>query len=125
MSRALFIAALALAGPAFAEARFFSTIDDLPLAPGLGETSGGWTMDTAEGSLTEVHAEGVGRIEDVRAFYLASLPALGWSFSPQADNSLIFLRGREKLMFAFGAPGGGRVTLRARLLVEPASMRAD
>ena len=113
------------ASPAFADTLFFSAIDDLPLAPGLSEVAGGWSLDMDEGHLTEVHAAGGGRIEEVRAFYLAALPPLGWSLSPQADQSLIFLRGREKLMFAFGAPGGGRVTLRVRLLQQPASMRAD
>lgn len=124
--RALSMMAVAVcaAAPAFAETRFFSAIDDLPLAPGLSEIAGGWSVDMDEGLLTEVHAAGQGRIEDMRAFYLASLPALGWSLSPQRDQTLIFLRGREKLMFAFGAPGG-RVTLRVRLLVQRASMRPD
>jgi hypothetical protein len=124
VSRFVFIAALSCAAPAFADTAYFAAIEDLPLPSGFVERPG-WTMATEAGALTEVRAEGAGTEADVRAFYERSLPALGWSASPQVDGSVVFVRARERLMFAFAAPGAGRVTIRARLLVRPAPSNAD
>ncbi len=77
------------------------------------------------GQLTEMRAEGSRPAAAVRAFYVESLPALGWSFSPQANDDLVFLRGREQLLFSLSAPDAGVTLIRARLLVQPASMSDD
>lgn len=125
VSRFVFIAALIWAAPAAAQTTYFASIEDLPLPAGFAESTGGWSMQTEAGALTEVRAAGRGSIEQVRAFYDLALPALGWSHSPQLDQSLVFQRGRERLMFGFGAPGDGAVTIRVRLLTQTASMNAD
>jgi hypothetical protein len=124
VSRFVFLAALLAAAPALAQTHYFGVLEDLPLPGGFAERPG-WSMSTEEGALTEVGAEGPGAVADLRGFYEQSLPALGWSASPQVDGSLAFVRGREYLTFAFAAPGAGRVTVRARLLVRSAPSNAD
>jgi len=124
MSRFVFAAAIVFAAPAFAETTYFSAVEDIPLPSGFAE-SPGWSMATEAGALTEARAEGPGGVADARAFYERSLPVLGWSLSVEGDGSLAFIRGRERLMFGFAASSADRTTIRARLLVRPASMNAD
>jgi hypothetical protein len=124
VSRFAFTAAIVCAAPAFADTAYFAAIEDLPMPTGFVE-SPGWTMPTEAGALTEVRAAGAGSVDETRAFYERSLPPLGWSASPQVDGGLVFLRGRERLMFAFSAPGAGRVFMRARLLMHAAPSNAD
>ncbi len=125
MSRAVFIAALVCAAPAAAETAYFAAASDVPLPNGFAESGEGWTMAVDGGQLTEMRAEGSRPAAAVRAFYVESLPALGWSFSPQANDDLVFLRGREQLLFSLSAPDAGVTLIRARLLVQPASMSDD
>ncbi len=126
MSRALaFASALICAAPAFADAAYFAAIEDLPLPPGFVELDAGWSMEVESGRLTEVRAQGGGNIQSARQFYEEALPQLGWSRSPQLDDALVYVRGRERLMFAFSAPGEGRVFVRARLLANAAPPQAD
>lgn len=124
MSRALFFAfALICAAPAFAETRFFAAVEDLPLAPGLAETSAGFSFSGADGRIIVAEAEGRVAPGAVRDFYLAALPALGWSFSPGGDG-FAFRRGRERLtLFVSPRVGGSRID--ARLVVAPAAMSGD
>ena len=127
MSRAVFFAALMFSAPALADARFFSAIDDLPLAPGLSETRGGFAFDGPEGRIIGARAAGAATPDAVRAFYAASLPALGWSLAPEpsADaGSLHFVRGRERLTLAISEAGSGAL-IEARLVIRPASMSVD
>lgn len=100
MTRALFLAAILCASPAFAEARFFTTIEDLPLAPGLNENGGGAAFDGAYGTILVAFAAGGVAPAEVRDFYRASMGALGWSLSPNLGEELLFLRGRERLTLA-------------------------
>jgi hypothetical protein len=125
MSRALLIAVLACPAPAFAQTAYFAAFEDLPLPPGFVELSTGWSMEGEDGRLTEARAQGGGDVQSARAFYRETLPQLGWSQSPQLDDSLVYVRGRERLMFSFSAPDRDRVLVRVRLLVSSAPSRSD
>lgn len=124
MSRAVFILALACAAPAFAETRYFSALPDLPLPPGFTETQTAAGFDAAEGRLIMADAAGAGAPERIRAFYIDSLPALGWSFSPGAGGGLVFLRGREQLAITLSGDAA-HARLHVQLVMRPASMNAD
>lgn len=122
MSRAFFVAVAAITAPAFAEGRFFSAIEDLPLAPGLEETSVDYAFAGEEGRIIGAEAQGSGSPEAVRAFYRETLPALGWSQSPGAgsDGELVFQRGRERLSLTIDeAEAGAQVGVRLSVRPSP------
>ncbi len=123
MSRALIFALVLAAAPAFAEARFFRALEDVPLPPGLTETEPGFAFDAGSGRIVEAHAEGRASAAAVRDFYVDTLPALGWSLSPGGE-ALVFQRGRERLTLSISARDAG-TRLEARLIVRPASMSGD
>jgi hypothetical protein len=110
---------MALAAPAFAEARYFSAIEDLPMPPELQETAAEYVFVGEGGRIIEAAAVGTASAERIRAFYQQCLPALGWSQSPGAggEGELIFLRGRERLSVLI-AETGGSVRLGVRLYVR-------
>ena len=126
MNRFALIAAVVCAAPAAAEGRFFTAIDDLPLAPGLEEAGPGFWFDDANGRIVGVIAHGPAQPAAVRRFYLDTLPALGWSFSPGAgvEGELVFLRGRERLALAVSAHEAG-AEMQTRLFIRPAPSRGD
>lgn len=120
MSRAFFAAAaIAIAAPAYAEARFFAAIEDLPMPPGFAETGAASAFDGAEGRLVVAYAEGEASGLEVRDFYYETLPQLGWAVSPRNDGVLMFQRGRERLTFTLDQEGR-----RTRLGVRLAILRA-
>ncbi len=123
MSSLAFVAAILCAAPAFADARFFATLEDVPLAPGLEERVSGFSFEGAGGRVTSALAEGRATPGAVRAFYVETLPQLGWSFSPGGDD-LVFLRGRERLTLAI-SPSGAGAHLDVRLFTRPAAVNAD
>jgi hypothetical protein len=124
MSRAVFVAALICATAAHAEARFFSGIDDLPLAPGLSEGQS-FQFDESGGRITGATASGRTTPAAVRAFYAETLPSLGWSSSPNGESrEMVFLRGRERLTLTITA-AGSVASLDVRLLTRPAAMNDD
>jgi len=94
--------------------RFFSTIEDLPLMPGLVEDdAAGVVFDSPQGRIVEAFASGGVAERDVRQFYTATLPQLGWSeTSPGA-----FSREREilKIEFPKDRNKGDRLTVRFAL----------
>ena len=127
MSRALIVAALlAIAAPAAAQGRFFTAVEDLPLAPGLEEQGPGFWFEDANGRIVGAVASGPAEPDQVRRFYLDTLPQLGWSFSPDAgvEGELVFLRGRERLALAVSASDGG-AQMETRLFVHPTPSRGD
>lgn len=70
---------LAVLPLAWAQARFVSGTEDLPLMAGLNEIeAAGLVFDTPAGRLVEVRAEGALTASAVRAFYAETLPQLGW-----------------------------------------------
>lgn len=126
MNRFALIAAIMCVALAHAEGRYFSAIEDLPLAPGLEEAGPGFWFDDANGRIVCAIARGPVDPAQVRSFYLGTLPALGWSFSPGAgvEGELVFLRGRERLALTVSAQEGG-AELQTRLFIRPAPSRDD
>ena len=123
MSRALLFSMVVLAAPAFAEARFFRTLEDVPLPPGLTEVDAGFAFEGEAGRIVTARAEGRAAAAAVRDFYVDTLPALGWSLSPGGE-AIVFQRGRERLTLSISTRDAG-TRLEARLVVRPASMSGD
>jgi hypothetical protein len=96
------LAAVVLVSHTWAQetAGFVSTIEDLPLMPGLIEEEGGMVFDSARGRIVEAFATGPVSEGTVRAFYDETLPQLGWR--PLGQGS--FRRENEILTVEF--PGG-------------------
>jgi hypothetical protein len=91
---------LALAAAAVTAATgdsFLVELEDLPLAPGLREMPGGMLFDSAEGRIVEASATGAVPAEQVRSFYEATLPQLGW----QKTGNMTFRRDKEGLRLIF------------------------
>jgi hypothetical protein len=124
VSRFAFLAALIVAAPAFAEARYFSELPDLPLPPGFTETNTAAGFDGAHGRLVVADAMGVATSAQVQNFYAESLPALGWSVSPTNDGTIVFVRGREELRLELTSTGG-RTHVHVQLIVRPAPSNGD
>lgn len=105
LAAAFLAAPLVWAAPASAETAYFSAIEDLPIAPGLSETADRFDFaDAAAGvRIIGASARGRGRAEDARAFYRASLPALGWAVSVGSggENETVYLRARQHLSLSF------------------------
>lgn len=81
---------------------FVSTIEDLPLMPGLVEEAGGLVFDSPGGRIVEAFATGEVNQGAVRAFYGETLPQLGWR--PLGGG--VYQREREILKVEFpGGPG--------------------
>ena len=59
-------------------AGFVSTIEDLPLMPGLIEEEGGMVFDSARGRIVDAYATGPVSEAAVKEFYDDTLPQLGW-----------------------------------------------
>lgn len=124
LSRVLFAAAIAAPALASAATTYFRAIPDLPLPPGFAESSAATAFDGTEGRLVMVEAVGSTSADRVRAFYVESLPALGWSFSPAGESELLFLRGRERLSLTTSGDAS-RLRLQVQLTIRPASMNTN
>jgi hypothetical protein len=108
VSRFVFAAALIWAAPAFAETSYFAQIEDLPIPPGLRETSERFEFSDAERRVVGSSARGTAEAEQVRAYYQAALPQLGWALSigSGGENETVYIRGREQLSLSFFQRGG-------------------
>lgn len=86
------------------EVRFFSTLTDIPLMPGLYEvTKDSLSFDKAEGRIVETAAASETlNSSQIRAFYAAALPQLGWI----ASDGDSYLREGEKLTLRLESEGG-------------------
>jgi hypothetical protein len=124
MSRAVFFASLIAAAPAFAEARYFSALSDLPMPPGFSETNTAVGFDGMRGRLVVADAAGAENPTQVRSFYTQTLPALGWSPSPTNDDSVVFVRGRERLTLEV-SDANGRTQVHVQLVVRPPPSDGD
>ena len=81
---------------------FVSTIEDLPLMPGLVEEAGGMVFDSPGGRIVEAYATGEVSEGAVRDFYGETLPQLGWR--PLGGG--VYQRESEILKVEFpGGPG--------------------
>jgi hypothetical protein len=103
VNRFAFIAALSCVAPAFAETAYFTQIEDLPIPPGLEETSDRVEMSDAEVRMLGASARGPGNAEQARTYYQRTLPALGWALSlgSGGENETVYIRGREQLSLSF------------------------
>jgi hypothetical protein len=106
----LFIAILALmllSGPVLAadgDARFFETLYDVPVMPGLSELpEKALVFDKPSGRIAQAGAAG-NKVsgQDIRAFYAASLPQLGWA--PAGPD--MYAREGEKLVLSVAYEAG-------------------
>lgn len=86
------VPALAQEGP-----RFFQTLNDVPLMPGLYElTEEALVFDKLEGRIAQSSAAGSGmEAQEIEAFYTQTLPQLGWTKT--ADDH--YVRADETLQF--------------------------
>ncbi len=94
-------------GPAPAEARFAEAIPDLPLMAGLVELPGAVVFDKPSGRIVEMEAQGPLSQPEVEAFYLRTLPSLGW----EPAGAGLYQRAQEQLRLAF-QPAAERLTVR-------------
>jgi hypothetical protein len=97
-------AGLVLAGASAdsAEPAFLSEFEDMPLMPGLvEETDRGMVFDSPSGRIVEAMASGAVTEDEVRSFYAATLPELGWE--PAGDG--IYRRESEVLQLEISAEG--------------------
>lgn len=98
------VALASVMAPAIAQdtVAFVSTIEDLPLMPGLVEEAGGMVFDSPGGRIVEAFAIGEVSQGAVRAFYGDTLLQLGWR--PLGVG--VYQREREILKVEFpGGPG--------------------
>lgn len=113
MARAL-ILSVALLGVLFftdaaaAAGAFLAEFEDLPLAPGLTELPGGMLFDSPGGRIVDATAEGEVTAQQVLAFYMQTLPELGWEkigpASFRRDNEVLRIEmdsGRRPLAVHF------------------------
>lgn len=99
-----------LAGAPAQAQGFLSAIDDMPLAAGMEEIAdGALVFDKPEGRIVQVTALHDARVTpaDIRDFYLATLPNLGWRPVTQKTRGLTFTRKGEIL----------RITVTADLVI--------
>jgi len=82
---------------------FVTGADEVPLMAGLAEVPGGaMVFDTPGGRILEVQAAGTASPKQVRAFYTATLPQLGWLAVSVDEDSLRFTRESEVLTIEVG-----------------------
>ena len=109
LAAVLVLAAAAAGG----QQAFFTALSDLPLMAGLAEDPGDvLVFDNPGGRIVQVSATGDLAAGDVRAFYTATLPQLGW----QAVESDRFAREGEELTVTYAREGA---VLRVRFSLAP------
>jgi len=100
---------------AFAGEAFLTSIEDVPLAPGLTETAnGGVVFDSPSGRIVEATATGSAAADQVAKFYAETLPQLGW----QETGKLTFKRDTETLRITV-EPGRTPAPLTVRFNLTP------
>lgn len=91
----------ALPAAALAAGGYLDKVEDMPLMDGLSETGdGGIVFDKPTGRIVRTVARGDVAPEKVRAFYVETLPQLGWTRNERLEligGLLIFGREGEKL----------------------------
>lgn len=118
------IAVVATLGAAPAHAtEFLKAIDDVPLATGLTELPEPMVFESDQGRVVRTAAEGNVGASQISAFYIASLPSLGWK-QVDTSESLAFERENERLNIGIREPASNRpVEVRFELIVKLASTR--
>ncbi len=87
-------------------AAFMAGVADLPLMPGLAEVpDAGVVFDKPAGRIVEAYAQGAVSRAAVTAFYISTLPNLGW----RAKAEALFQREGELLRLGFMGDDGALV----------------
>ena len=96
-----------------AHAAYLTAVADLPLMPGLAEVpEAGLVFDQPSGRIVEAYAQGAVSRAAVRAFYLDTLPNLGW----RAKAEALFQREGEELRLDIAGDDGA---LTVRFTLQP------
>jgi hypothetical protein len=94
-------------------AAYLAAVADLPLMPGLAEVPGvGLVFDQPSGRIVEAYAQGAVSRAAVRAFYLDTLPNLGW----RAKAEALFQREGEELRLDISGDDGALIV---RFTLQP------
>ena len=115
LSLILTLGAVSVDGAVRAEghAAYLAAVADLPLMPGLAELPGaGLVFDQPSGRIVEAYAQGAVSRAAVRAFYLDTLPNLGW----RAKAEALFQREGEELRLDISGDDGALVV---RFTLQP------
>lgn len=115
LSLVLTLAAVSVDGAVRAEghAAYLAAVADLPLMPGLAEVPGvGLVFDQPSGRIVEAYARGAVSRAAVRAFYLDTLPNLGW----RAKAEALFQREGEELRLDISGDDGALIV---RFTLQP------
>lgn len=115
LSLILTLGAVSVDGAVRAEghAAYLAAVADLPLMPGLAELPGaGLVFDQPSGRIVEAYAQGAVSRAAVRAFYLDTLPNLGW----RAKAETLFQREGEELRLDISGDDGALVV---RFTLQP------
>lgn len=102
-------------------AGYLDAVEDMPLMTGLQETGeGGIIFDKPNGRIIRALARGNVEGSDVRAFYLRTLPQLGWSRMEKFElfNDLLVFRRESERLEIQTVPVGQGVT-EVRFSIEP------
>ncbi len=122
-SAALSLAAVAFAAMPAHATEFLRAIDDVPLVAGLTEKPEPVVFESDQGRVVQTVAEGQVGATEISAFYIATLPSLGWK---QADDQagLAFARENERLTIHIREPrSSDPVRVQFELVVKLASSR--
>ena len=94
-------------------AAYLAAVADLPLMPGLAEVAeAGLVFDQPSGRIVEAYAQGAVSRAAVRAFYLDTLPNLGW----RAKAEALFQREGEELRLDIAGDDGALIV---RFTLQP------
>ena len=97
-------------------ARFLSVIPEMPLMPSLAENlDAAIVFDGPSGRIVEAVANGVVSSDAVYAFYAASLPQLGWTFTSEG----IYRRDAEILKIEVFPAGTGYASTSVEFILRP------
>lgn len=122
-SAALSLAVVACASAPAHATEFLRAIDDVPLVAGLTEKPEPVVFESDQGRVVQTVAEGQVGVTEISAFYIATLPSLGWK---QADDQsgLAFARENERLTIHIREPrSSDPVRVQFELVVKLASSR--
>lgn len=84
------------------QTQFLGVVEDMPLMKGLREIQDdALVFDKAEGRIIKAVAEGGVTADNIRGFYIDTLPQLGWRrLNDLKDGALAFERENERLEIA-------------------------
>ena len=98
-------------------ADYLSALPDFPLMPGLSEQEENRVIfDKPGGRIVAAVFGGETLPAEVRDYYLAALPPLGWRIESQAADGLTFTRDDERLVLTIDRQGNQTLV---RLALEP------